>query len=281
MLIDLHTHSAHSDGTDTPAELVRAAAARGLDVVALTDHDTTAGWAEARAAAPTGLAVVRGMEMSCEGRGEDGEPVPVHLLAYLFDPDNTAFALERRRLQVERADRIRAMAERLAVDYPAIDPDAILAATGTSAGRPHLARALVDIGAVVSVQHAFDGPLATRSPYYVAKVDTPLERAVAMIAEAGGVSVVAHARARTRGRLLDLEHVRELAGQGLGGVEVFHADHTLDDTRILAELAVELDLISTGSSDYHGANKKLELGQHTTDPAQFERLLAQSSGVPV
>lgn len=281
MLIDLHTHSAASDGTDTPAELVRAAAERGLDVVALTDHDTTSGWAEAVEAAPLGLTVVRGMEMSCEGRGEDGRPVPVHLLAYLFDPKNGAFAAERERLRGERSGRLRAMAELIAVDHPSLDPDAVLAATGPSAGRPHLARALVELGVVGSIQEAFDGPLATASPYYVAKVDTPLERAVEMIAEAGGVSVLAHARARTRGRLLDLNQVRELVGHGLGGVEVFHADHNPDDTHVMAELADELNLIATGSSDYHGRNKTLSLGEYTTDPAQFRRLVEQATGVSV
>lgn len=287
MRIDLHTHSAASDGTDSPAELVRAASDHGLDVVALTDHDTTAGWAEALDAAPRGLVVVRGMEMSCEGRGEDGSPVPVHLLAYLFDPDDVAFAEERARLLAERTGRIRAMAERIAVDHPQFDPDAIMAATGPSAGRPHLARALVEIGVVASIAQAFEGPLSTQSPYYVAKVDTPIERAVEMISAAGGVSVVAHARARMRGRMLDLSQVRELAGPrpdgsaGLGGLEVFHADHTPEDTRHLAELAEELDLIATGSSDYHGGNKTLLLGEHTTDAEQYERLLGQSSGLTV
>ncbi|SNS88141.1 PHP domain-containing protein [Rhodococcoides kyotonense] len=276
MRIDLHTHSSASDGTDTPTELVHAAAAAGLDVVALTDHDTTSGWDEAVAAAPAGLTVVRGMEMSCEGRGEDGNPVAVHLLAYLFDPNDPAFAAERRRLRAERVARIRVMAERLAVDYPTIEPDAILAACGPSAGRPHLARALVDLGAVASVQAAFDGPLKTDSPYYVAKIDTPLERAVELIGAAGGVSVVAHARARLRGRLLDLDHIRELVGHGLGGLEVEHADHDASDTKILRELTEELDLIATGSSDYHGENKTLKLGEHTTAVDQYDRLVARS-----
>ena len=285
MRIDLHTHSSASDGTDTPAELVRAARAAGLDVVALTDHDTTAGWDEALEAAPAGLTVVRGMEMSCTGRGEDGNPVPVHLLAYLFDPENEAFALERARLRDERSTRIGRMAALLAVDYPSIDPEDILAGTGPSAGRPHLARALVDAGAVPSVQAAFDGPLRTGSQYYVAKVDTPLDRAVEMIAAAGGVSVIAHARARTRGRLLDLAQIRELVSLepggagGLGGIEVDHADHNAEDARILRELAGELDLIVTGSSDYHGRNKELELGQHTTHVDDYDRLVSQASGL--
>lgn len=275
--IDLHTHSRVSDGTDSPAELVRAAAEAGLDVVALTDHDTTAGWDDAADEADrVGLTLVRGMEMSCEGRGEDGAPVAVHLLAYLFDPEDPVFAAERRRLRAERVARIRVMAERLAVDYPMIEPDAILAATGESAGRPHLARALVDAGAVASVQEAFDGPLKTDSPYYVAKIDTPLDTAVEMIRAAGGVSVVAHARARTRGRLLDLAHIRDLVPLGLGGLEVEHADHDENDTRVLRELAEELDLVVTGSSDYHGDNKTLRLGEHTTAVDQYERLVAQS-----
>ncbi len=282
MRIDLHTHSSASDGTDTPAELVRAAHTAGLDVVALTDHDTTAGWDEALEAAPAGLTVVRGMEMSCTGRGEDGDPVPVHLLAYLFDPENEAFALERARLREERSTRIRRMAELLAVDYPSIDPEDILAGTGPSAGRPHLARALVDAGAAPSVQAAFDGPLSTKSQYYVPKVDTPLDRAVEMIAAAGGVSVLAHARARTRGRLLDLAQIRELVSLdpgGLGGLEVDHADHNAEDARILRELAGELDLIVTGSSDYHGRNKELKLGQHMTSVDNYERLVSQASGL--
>lgn len=285
MRIDLHTHSSASDGTDTPAELVHAAHAAGLDVVALTDHDTTAGWDEALEAAPAGLTVVRGMEMSCTGRGEDGDPVPVHLLAYLFDPENEAFALERARLREERSTRIRRMAELLAVDYPSIDPEEILAGTGPSAGRPHLARALVDAGAVPSVQAAFDGPLSTQSQYYVPKVDTPLDRAVEMIAKAGGVSVLAHARARTRGRLLDLAQIRELVSLepggagGLGGIEVDHPDHNADDARVLRELAGELDLIVTGSSDYHGRNKELKLGQHTTSVDDYDRLVSQATGL--
>ena len=143
MRIDLHTHSTSSDGTDSPAELVRNAAAAGLDVVAITDHDTTAGWAEAVDALPPGLTLVRGMEMSCVGQGEDGYPVAVHLLAYLFDPSDRAFADERERLRAERTDRLRAMAELMAFDGLPIDPDDVLASAGPSAGRPHLARALV------------------------------------------------------------------------------------------------------------------------------------------
>ncbi|MGY2006719.1 PHP domain-containing protein [Nocardia gipuzkoensis] len=281
MRIDLHTHSTASDGTDTPAELVRNAAAAGLDVVAITDHDTTAGWAEAVEALPEGLTLVRGMEMSCVGLGADGWPVPVHLLAYLFDPTHRGFAEERERLRAERVERLRAMAERMAADGLPIDPDAVLASAGPSAGRPHLARALVAAGVVPSVDAAFDELLAPHGRYYAEKADTPLRRAVQMIATAGGVSVLAHTRARKRGRLLALDDIRELAGLGLGGLEIAHPDHSADDRAVLTDLAAELGLLTTGSSDYHGANKTIRLGEFTTDPAQFEKLADKASGVPV
>ncbi|KZM71432.1 PHP domain-containing protein [Nocardia terpenica] len=281
MRIDLHTHSTASDGTDSPAELVRGAAAAGLDVVAITDHDTTAGWADALAALPRGMTLVRGMEMSCVGLGEDGWPVPVHLLAYLFDPTDPAFARERERLRAERVARVRAMAERMAADGLPVDPDAVLASAGPAAGRPHLARALVAAGVVPTVDAAFEELLAPRGRYYAEKADTPLRRAVEMVAAAGGVTVVAHARARKRGRLLALDDIRELATLGLGGLEVDHPDHSAADRAVLRGLADELGLFTTGSSDYHGANKTIRLGEFTTDPAQFEVLTGKATGVPV
>ncbi|MGQ4601031.1 PHP domain-containing protein [Nocardia sp. R6R-6] len=281
MRIDLHTHSTASDGTDTPAELVRNAAAAGLDVVAITDHDTTAGWAEAVDALPKGVTLVRGMEMSCVGLGADGWPVPVHLLAYLFDPADRCFADERERLRAERVARLRAMAERMASDGLPIDPDAVLASAGPSAGRPHLARALVEAGVVPSVDAAFLELLAPHGRYYAEKADTPLRRAVEMVASAGGVSVLAHTRARKRGRLLALDEIRELAGHGLGGLEIAHPDHAAADRALLTDLAAELGLLTTGSSDYHGANKTIRLGEFSTDPVQFEKLVSKATGVPV
>ncbi|WP_305094409.1 PHP domain-containing protein [Prescottella sp. R16] len=281
MRIDLHTHSTASDGTDTPAGLVSAAADAGIDVLAITDHDTTAGWAEAAAALPSGMRLVRGMEMSCEGRGDDGRPVAVHLLAYLFDPAAHEFAVERERLRDERVARLRAMAGKMEADGLPIDADAVMADAGLSVGRPHLARALVRAGIVDSVGEAFTHLLSTRSPYYVDKADTPLERAVDLVAAAGGVTVIAHARARSRGRLLDLDHIRELAERGLGGLEIDHPDHSPDDAATLRSLTRELGLIGTGSSDYHGANKTIELGRHTTDPDAFDALVERATGVPV
>ncbi|AKE89284.1 MULTISPECIES: PHP domain-containing protein [Rhodococcus] len=281
MRIDLHAHSLASDGTDTPAGLVRAAAEAGLDVVALTDHDTTAGWDAAADALPGGLRLIRGMEMSCTGRGEDGRPVAVHLLAYLFDPRDEAFAVERERLRAERVARIRAMAERMADDGLPVDPERIVTAAGPVAGRPHLARALVEAGVVPSIDAAFADLLSSRGRYYVTKADTPLSDAVRMVAAAGGVTVVAHARARSRGRLLALDHIEELAELGLGGLEADHPDHDPADARLMRDMAAKLDLFVTGSSDYHGGNKKVSLGRYTTDPEALEALTARATGIEV
>ncbi|EME65325.1 MULTISPECIES: PHP domain-containing protein [Rhodococcus] len=281
MRIDLHAHSLASDGTDSPAGLVRAAAEAGLDAVALTDHDTTAGWDAAADALPAGLRLIRGMEMSCTGRGEDGRPVAVHLLAYLFDPRNEAFAVERERLRGERVARIRTMAERMADDGLPVDPERIVTAAGPVAGRPHLARALVEAGVVPSIEAAFADLLSSRGRYYVTKADTPLSEAVRMVADAGGVTVVAHARARSRGRLLALDHIEELAELGLGGLEADHPDHDPADAQLMRDLAAKLDLFVTGSSDYHGGNKAVPLGRYTTDPEAFEALTARATGIEV
>jgi 3',5'-nucleoside bisphosphate phosphatase len=280
MRIDLHTHTTASDGTDTPAQLLERAVGAGLDVVAITDHDTTKGWEAAVAALPSGLILVRGMEMSCVGRSDDGLPVEVHLLAYLFDPNNQVFARERERLRAQRTVRLRTMAERMQADGLPIDPDEVMADTAV-AGRPHLARALVTAGVVTTVDEAFAELLAADGPYYVAKADTPLDHAVDMVVAAGGVAVIAHCRARRRARLLSLDHIRALAGRGLGGIEVSHPDHGARDRAELTALADELHVVRTGSSDYHGANKTVGLGACTTELDQFDALSARATGVPV
>jgi 3',5'-nucleoside bisphosphate phosphatase len=278
--IDLHTHSTASDGTDAPAGVVAAAAAAGLDVVALTDHDTTGGWAAAADALPAGLSLVRGAEFSCVVPGPDGsKDIPVHLLGYLFDPAHPAIVAEQTRLRVEREARLRGMTEKMAAAGFPVDVDAVFALLpeGASAGRPHLARALVGAGVVGSVDEAFATLLYTGSPYYVEKVDTPAATAVEMVRAAGGVAVFAHPLARRRGRVVDEQAIADLATAGLSGLEVDHPDHAPDDRALLRGLAAELDLVMTGSSDYHGTNKTTPIGAETTDPAQFEALVARAA----
>jgi 3',5'-nucleoside bisphosphate phosphatase len=283
-LIDLHTHSTASDGTDTPEQLVAAAHRAGVDVLAITDHDTTGGWDAAAAALPSGMRLVRGAEFSCVSpTGREERPVSVHLLGYLFDPAHPAIVAEQSRLRDERVVRLARITEKMAADGYPVDVESVFALVpdGTSAGRPHLARALVGAGVVESVNEAFATLLHNGSPYYVPKADTPVERAIAMVRAAGGVAVFAHAFARRRGRVVEPSVIADLAAVGLGGVEVDHPDHTPEDRELLRELAAAHDLVTTGSSDYHGTNKITPVAVEHTDPDAFEALLVRTSGVDV
>lgn len=282
--IDLHTHSTASDGTDSPEGLVAAAHAAGVDVLAITDHDTTGGWAAAAAALPRGMRLVRGAEFSCvspTGRGD--RPVSVHLLGYLFDPEHPAIVREQARLRDERVTRLTRITEKMAADGYPVDVDAVFrfVPDGTSAGRPHLARALVAAGVVESVDEAFTRLLHNGSPYYVPKDDTPVERAVGMVREAGGVAVFAHPLARRRGRVVEPSVIVDLMAAGLGGVEVDHPDHSAEDRALLRSLADEHGLLVTGSSDYHGTNKTTPVAAETTGHDAFDDLVARASGVEV
>jgi predicted metal-dependent phosphoesterase TrpH len=279
MRIDLHTHSSVSDGTQTPAELLATAAAAGLDVVALTDHDTTDGWVLAAADRPAGLTVVPGMELSCRWFPDDQPPISVHLLAYLFDPAHPALLAERARLRAERLTRgERFVGNLAAAGYP-VDWDGIVAASaGGVVGRPHVARALVEAGVVPSVDEAFATLLHPRSPHYVAKADTDVRDGIALVRAAGGVPVFAHGLARKRGRVVGDDAIAVMAAAGLLGLEVDHPDHTEEERAHLRGLADDLGLLTTGSSDYHGSNKTTPIGACTTDPAQYEALLAAGTG---
>ncbi len=275
MRIDLHTHSTASDGTESPAQLMRTAAAAGLDVVAITDHDTTAGWADAFAARPPGLTVVPGVEFSCVYAPPDARRTSLHLLAYLVDDANADLQAEWQRLRTARLERGRQMAERLAADGYPISWESVTALAGDATiGRPHLGRALVDAGVVPDVDTAFRELLSSRRPYYVRKPDTDVFEAIALVAAAGGLPVFAHPLARRRGPVVSDDVIEQLARAGLVGLEVDHPDHDADDRAHAARLAGDLDLVATGSSDYHGANKTTPIGARTTRPAEFERLLA-------
>ena len=279
MRIDLHTHSSVSDGTESPAELLATAAAAGLDVVALTDHDTTAGWSVAEAARPAGLTVVPGMELSCRWFPADERPMSVHLLAYLFDPLHPAFAAERARLRDERLARgeriVAALAE---AGYPVDWTQIIERSEGGVVGRPHIARALVEGGAADSVDHAFATLLNHRSPYYVAKIDTEVREGIALVREAGGVPVFAHGLATKRGRIVGDAAIRAMVDAGLMGLEVDHPDHSADEREHLRALADDMDLIVTGSSDFHGTNKTTAIGACLTAPDQYEAIVAAGTG---
>lgn len=270
--IDLHTHSTVSDGTDAPAEVMARAAEAGLDVVALTDHDSTAGWAEAAAAAVEhGVVLVPGMEISCRAGG-----VSVHLLSYLHDPDDAALLAELAVTRDSRLDRAHRMVELLAQDLDITWAD-VEAQTepGTTVGRPHVADALVALGHVPDRSAAFDSFLATGSRYYVPHHAPDAVAAVGLVRAAGGVPVMAHPAASVRGAVVGDETIRRLADAGLAGLEVHHRDHTRSQTEHLLDLAESLGLLVTGSSDFHGAGKPNLLGENTTAPEVFERIVDQ------
>jgi hypothetical protein len=279
--IDLHVHSNASDGTDDPALVMRRAAAAGLDVVALTDHDTQAGLERARAALGSasqaaGLTLVPGMELSCQ-LGERS----VHLLAYLFDAADPDLAAETARVAGDRVYRAQAMTERLAALGTGVTWEQVTAIAGDAVvGRPHLARALVDAGAIATTADAFTGRwIGDGGRAFVDRYAPPVTRAVALVRAAGGVPVLAHPR--SPGYEVPYPVIEELAGAGLAGVEVFHFDHDQAERARLAELAAALGLIMTGGSDDHGSYQPGNpdggsggLGSETTPPEQYERLLA-------
>ncbi|MFI8340314.1 MULTISPECIES: PHP domain-containing protein [unclassified Streptomyces] len=275
MRIDLHAHSTASDGTDTPAELVLAAAGAGLDVVALTDHDTVRGHGEAIAALPAGLTLVTGAELSCRLDG-----VGVHMLAYLFDPEEPEFARERELVRDDRTPRARTMVGKLqdlGVDVT-WEQVARIAGDG-SVGRPHIATALVELGVVDTVSDAFTPDwLADGGRAYAEKHELDPFEAVRLVKAAGGVTVLAHPAAVKRGRCVSESTLAELAGAGLDGIEVDHMDHDTDTRARLRGLAAELGLLTTGSSDYHGSRKTCRLGEYTTDPEIYGEITRRATG---
>ncbi|MFE3517005.1 PHP domain-containing protein [Streptomyces sp. NPDC059166] len=275
MRIDLHTHSTASDGTDTPAELVAEAAAAGLDVVALTDHDTVGGHAEAAAALPEGLTLVTGAELSCRIDG-----VGVHMLAYLFDPSEPELARERELVRDDRVPRAQAMVRKLQeLGVPVTWEQVARIAGNGSVGRPHVATALVELGVVATVSDAFTPPwLADGGRAYAGKHELDPFDAVRLVKAAGGVTVLAHPLAVKRGRVVSEDVIARLADAGLDGVEADHMDHDEPTRARLRGLAGELGLLTTGSSDYHGTRKTVRLGEYTTDPEIYGEITRRATG---
>ncbi|OKI09642.1 phosphatase [Streptomyces sp. CB02923] len=275
MRIDLHTHSTASDGTDTPAELVRNAAAAGLDVVALTDHDSVGGHAEARAALPGGLTLVTGAELSCRIGG-----VSMHMLAYLFDPDEPELARERELVRDDRVPRARGMVAKLRELGVPVTWEQVARIAGDGAvGRPHVAAAMVELGVVETVSDAFTAQwLANGGRAHVDKHELDPFDAIRLVKAAGGVTVFAHPMAVKRGQVVPESVLAELATAGLDGIEVDHMDHD-DATRArLRGLAADLGLLTTGSSDYHGSRKTVALGEYTTDPEIYGEIVRRATG---
>ncbi|MDR7251420.1 putative metal-dependent phosphoesterase TrpH [Nocardioides sp. BE266] len=275
MRVDLHTHSSASDGTDTPADLVREAKAAGLDVVALTDHDATSGWAEAQEAADeVGITLVPGLEISTklQHRG-------VHLLAYLPDPTYGPLVDVLGRILAGRSERTPAIVAALrAHGIDLTEDDVHREANGSvAAGRPHVADALVRLGVVADRTEAFATLLSPGQPGYVNRYAPQLEEMIPIVVAAGGVPVIAHPWGRRGGTVLTEEAFASLKGLGLAGIEVDHQDHGPELRTRLRAIAADLDLVATGSSDHHGLGKvDHDLGVNTTDPEQYERLVGMA-----
>jgi predicted metal-dependent phosphoesterase TrpH len=272
--IDLHTHSSASDGTDTPGDLVRQAKAAGLDVVALTDHDATSGWAEAQQVADeVGITLVPGLEISTTFRHRG-----VHLLSYLPDPAHPPLLEMLDRIIAGRTERTPAIVAALREHGIDITEEDVRREAGGSvaAGRPHVADALIRLGVVGDRTQAFADLLNPGRPGYRNRFAADLEEMIPLVTAAGGVAVIAHPWGRNGGTVLDEAAFAGLKDLGLAGIEVDHQDHSPELRARLRAIAADLDLVVTGSSDYHGTGKvDHDLGVNTTDPGQYERLLGR------
>lgn len=277
-MIDLHTHSSRSDGTDAPADLVAQAAEAGLTTLALTDHDTTSGWSEAAEAAQHhGIALVRGAELSTRHDGGS-----IHLLAYLFDPDHVGLTAEMDRVVHDRLPRLQRIVERMAEDGFDLTWEDVQAQLGTgkrTPSRPNIADALIVKGYAEHRDEIFRKWLHHGSRYYVPYYSIDTVTAIELVRAAGGVPVLAHPFASRRQRAVAEESLPELVEAGLGGIEAEHRDQSPDEQALARRLAAEHDLVVTGSSDFHGDGKRNRLGEHTTAPESLERIEAAASGV--
>lgn len=269
-MIDLHTHTTNSDGTDSPHALINKALSAGITVLGITDHDTTSGWQEAIESRRAHLQLVLGAEISC--LTEDG--VAVHMLGLLFDGQNDKMQIMLEESRDSRLPRMRRMTELLTADGIDISLEDVFAAMpeGATLGRPHLADALVAKGHVTSRDEAFTTLLHNESKYYVTHIAPTPEDAIRVIGQAGGVAVIAHPFATRRGQTLSAMSFPSLIEAGLNGVEVDHRDHSQVEREQLRGIARDLGLVVTGSSDYHGTGKLNSIGENHTDPAEWARL---------
>ena len=274
--IDLHLHSNVSDGTDTPTEVVRAAHKAGVRTMALTDHDTTAGWAEAAAeCARLGMTFIGGMEITARGARGGG----VHMLAYLFDPEEEELLAAVNNTLDARIPRLQEMTERLADDYTITWDDVLAESDGKSIGRPHLASAMIRLGHAADTNDFFERIVTKDSKYYVSSPGIDVAEVIRLVRQAGGVPITAHPVGR-HSHVMPREHMVLLKAAGLGGFELGHVENQKNPEGLaaLTRYAEEFDLIVTGSSDYHGTRKPNKPGDFETDPEMLKRIIDEATG---
>ena len=274
-MIDLHTHTTASDGTDSPFALVKKALATGVTTLGITDHDSTAGWAEAITAIQPQIQLVLGAEVSC--LTTDG--ISVHMLGLLFDGEDEPIQQMLSDSRDTRLPRMRKMVALLQADGFDISLEDVYQAAPDQAtiGRPHLADALVAKKIVATRDEAFADLLHNESKYYVTHAAPTPADAIATIKRAGGVAVIAHPFASRRGQILTADTFQDLVAAGLDGIEVHHRDQNAAEQQVLTEIAGELHLVTTGASDYHGTGKLNAMAENTTHPAQWEALEARAN----
>jgi len=272
---DLHLHSNHSDGTENPGQVVRQAHAHGIRTLALTDHDRTSGWDEAaRTAGSLGMTFLPGMELSAKHQWRS-----VHVLGYLFDPEDAALRAETERIRDDRVGRAERIVRNIGRDYALTWADVLEQTTAdATVGRPHIADALVAQGIVRDRSEAFDGILHPREGYYEPHYAPDPLTAVRLITDAGGVAIIAHPVTAGRDRMMPLAFIEELIAAGLGGFEIDHRENTESGKRTLRALAAKHDLIVTGSSDYHGAGKPNRPGENITSDEMVARIIEAATG---
>jgi predicted metal-dependent phosphoesterase TrpH len=286
--IDLHAHTTASDGADSPTELVEHALAAGLEVLGLSDHDTASGWSEASTAcAGTGLTVIPAIELSCQVLSPGAPPRSVHLLGYLPDSRHPSLAAETEKIRAHRDHRLQQMVEKIAVDFDITwEEVAAHIPPGATAGRPHIADVLIEKGYFLDTTQAFAGPLRGDGPYHVPHYAPSLEKGLDIITQAGGVPILAHPCAGQRPSAVDHQQGRAgiradyaaLVEQGLAGLEIYHRENTEQGKEVLGWIAHELNLIVTGSSDFHGTKKPNALGENLTEETQLHRILDAATG---
>jgi len=267
-VIDLHSHTLHSDGDRSPAQLFDEARRAGVEVLAVTDHDTVFGLEECRVASEaSGVRLVPGIELSCDLHGRE-----VHVLGHFIDPASPALERLAAGMLAERRERMERMVDRArSLGFAAVSMDRVVAASGgENLGRPHLARVLVDCGHAASIKDAFDRFLHTGGPLWVDRRRLPVDEAVRLVHDAGGAATIAHPGANAISR----QELKAMASLGLDGVEAWHPEHPPNQAEAFVRWAEELSLVLTAGSDFHGPTVQPErkLGDRTLSRERFAAL---------